>query len=229
MVKSKIKILSIGGSILIPKTGFNIDFLKKFRKLIIDEVKKGQKFILVIGGGATCRTYQEALQKINTVSIEELDLLGIQATYLNSELVRLFFGSLAFDKVIKNPYQKIKTSKSIIIAGGFKPGCSTDTIAVLLAKQFHSAEIINISNVEYIYDKDPNIFKNAKKLESVSWKDLQKIVGSRWMPGGHFPFDPIAVKLAKELNLKVFFTKGTTIKNIKNVLEGKNFKGTIIV
>jgi uridylate kinase len=43
MVKSKIKILSIGGSILIPKTGFNIDFLKKFRKLIIDEVKKGQK------------------------------------------------------------------------------------------------------------------------------------------------------------------------------------------
>ena len=52
------KILSVGGSIIIPKTGFDIDFLKKFRRMILNRVKKGEKFILVIGGGATCRVFK---------------------------------------------------------------------------------------------------------------------------------------------------------------------------
>ena len=47
---NKYKILSVGGSIIIPKTGFDISFLKKFRNLILTEIKKGNKFILVIGG-----------------------------------------------------------------------------------------------------------------------------------------------------------------------------------
>jgi uridylate kinase len=54
------KILSVGGSIVILQTGFDIEFLKKFHSLIMREVKAGGKFILVIGGGATARQYQAA-------------------------------------------------------------------------------------------------------------------------------------------------------------------------
>ena len=44
------RVISIGGSIIIPPEGFNIEFLKKFRELILNRVKKGEKFILVVGG-----------------------------------------------------------------------------------------------------------------------------------------------------------------------------------
>jgi uridylate kinase len=58
-MKTNLKIISVGGSIVIPKTGFDIPFLKKFRQLIINEVKRGSRFILVIGGGATGRRPDE--------------------------------------------------------------------------------------------------------------------------------------------------------------------------
>jgi uridylate kinase len=74
---SSYKILSVGGSIIIPKTGFDIKFLKKFRAMILARVKKGEKFVLVIGGGATCRVYQDALKKTTKISNVDLDWLGI--------------------------------------------------------------------------------------------------------------------------------------------------------
>jgi uridylate kinase len=60
---SRYTIISVGGSIVIPKTGFDPAFLKEFRALILKEVKKGRRFILTIGGGATCRQYQAALKE----------------------------------------------------------------------------------------------------------------------------------------------------------------------
>ena len=100
------KIISVGGSIIIPKTGFDIKFLKKFRELILSRVKKGEKFILVIGGGATCRVYQDALKKTVKINNNDLDWLGIYSTWFNAEFVRLMFGEYASSFVIKNPTDK---------------------------------------------------------------------------------------------------------------------------
>ncbi|MBI4993235.1 MAG: hypothetical protein HZC26_03850 [Candidatus Magasanikbacteria bacterium] len=131
------KIISVGGSIIIPKTGFDVGFLKKFRQLILLRVRKGDKFVLVVGGGATCRAYQNALTQVIKLPNRQLHWLGIFTTWFNAEFVRLLFpGKYVYESVIKNPSQKIVTDKSIIIAGGWKPGFSTDTDSVLLAKQF---------------------------------------------------------------------------------------------
>src|SRR3989339_1418617 len=126
MESEKIKIIPVGGSIIIPKTGFEVEFLKKFRQLILAEVKKGYKFVLVIGGGGTCRAYQAVAKAVAGLSEMDLDWLGIYATRFNAEFVRLLFGDLAYEEVIKNPTKKIKTSRPIILAGGWQPGCSTD-------------------------------------------------------------------------------------------------------
>lgn len=230
---SKIKVLSVGGSIIIPKTGFDIVFLKKFHQLILSRVKKGEKFVLVIGGGATCRAYQSALKQAVKVSDRDLDWLGIYTTWYNAEFVRLLFGKYAHSEVIKNPISKLVTSKlvtrPVVIAGGWKPGCSTDKDAVLLAKNFSAKEVINLSNIEYVFDKDPKKFKNAKKIAKISWRDFRKnIVGYKWFPGKNAPFDPIAAGLAEKLKLKVCILKGTDLKEVKKVLEGKKFRGTII-
>ena len=168
---SQYKIISVGGSIIIPQTGFDIKFLKKFRQLILARVKKGEKFILIIGGGATCRTYQQAANQSAPLINYDLEMLGIQTTILNAYFVKLLFRGYVHDEVVINPTKKINTKKPIIVGAGWKPGFSTDTDAVILAGIYNVKEVFNLSNIEYVYDKDPRKFKDAKKLESLTFKE----------------------------------------------------------
>lgn len=223
------KILSVGGSIIIPKTGFNIPFLKKFRSMILSEVKKGQKFILVIGGGDTCRKYQQAAAKVTKHTKIDLDWIGIHSTIFNAQFVRSLFGEHAYKDVVTDPRAKVKTSKSIIIAAGWKPGCSTDNDAVLLAKTYKAKHLLNLSNIDYAYDKDPHKYKSAKKIEQMDWKTFRReVVGNDWDPGKSLPFDPIASKTAQKIGLSVSILKGTNLAEVKKAITGKPFKGSHI-
>lgn len=223
------KIISVGGSIIIPKTGFDIIFLKKFKALILKQIKKGDKFILVIGGGATCRNYQQAAGKVSKLSNDDLDWIGIHSITFNAQFVKYMFKDYAYKEIVLDPNKKVKTNKPIIIAGALKPGCSSDKDAVLLAKTYGAKEVINLSNIEYVYDKDPNKYKNAKKIEDINWKDFRKdVVGYKWVPGKNVPFDPIASGLAEKLGLKVSILKGTNLSEVEKVISGKKFKGTVV-
>lgn len=228
LTPSNYKIISLGGSIIIPPTGFDVEFLKKLRALIIGRIKKGDKFILVIGGGATCREYQTAAKGVVSMTDADLDWLGIKTTIFNAEFVRFLFKDYVHAEVITNPTKKIKTNKPIILAAGWKPGCSTDHDAVLLAKTFGAKEVINASNVSYIYTADPKKDPNAKPLERLTWKELRNIIGDKWTPGGNFPFDPTAAKTAQKLGLTVKFVKGTDLDLLDKALGGREFGGSVI-
>ena len=220
-------IISVGGSMIIPEE-INIDFLKELKQITLDHIKNNNRVILVCGGGKIARDYIEASRKLAKVSDINADLVGIAATKLNAELVRVIFEDTAYEKVVFNPTKNIDTNKKIIIASGWEPGCSTDTDAVLLAKNFNANTIINMTNIDYVYNKDPKKHKDATPLKNISWEDFQKIVGEEWSPGLNMPFDPIATKHAKELNLKVIILNGNNLEDLKNYLEQKEFKGTII-
>jgi uridylate kinase len=209
------KIISLGGSI-VANEEINIQFLKGFKKII---EKFNYRFVIIVGGGLTARKYIQASKKFN-VSSEDEDLIGISATRLNAELIRSIFNIK--EKILLKP--EIKKSK-IIISGGYNPGNSTDYVATLFAEKFKSKEVINITNVGYVYDKDPKI-KGAKKLKNLNWNEMQKIVGTKWVPGKNAPFDPIATKKAKELNLKVIILNG--LNNLEKYLSKKEFEGTVI-
>jgi uridylate kinase len=220
-------IISVGGSMIIPEN-INIDFLKELKQITLDHIKNNNRVILVCGGGKIARDYIEASRKLAKTSDINADLVGIAATKLNAELVRVIFEDTAYEKVVYNPTKNIKTNKKVIIASGWEPGCSTDTDAVLLAKNFNADTIINMTNIDYVYNKDPKKHKDATPLKDISWENFQKIVGEEWSPGLNMPFDPIATKHAKELNLKVIIINGNNLENLNNYLEQKEFKGTII-
>ena len=220
-------ILSLGGSLIVPD-GVDAGFLKKFRKLIIDEVKNKKKFVIVCGGGKLNSKYNEASRKIIKLNNSELDWLGIHATRFNANFARILFGDSAYKEITVNPYQKIKTPKPIIVAAGYEPGWSTDYDTTYLAKAYGSKKLINLSNIDYAYDKDPKKFKNARPIEKISWADFRKIVGNKWSPRMNKPFDPIAARAAEKLGLEVTILNGKDIGNLKKCLDGKNFKGTII-
>jgi len=219
-------IMSLGGSVIVPDK-VDVKFVKDFKKIIEKFVKKNYRFVILCGGGKTARNYQNAASKISKLSNDELDRVGIHATVLNAQFVKMLFGNLAEDYIVIDPTKKIKFEKNILIAAGWKPGWSTDYDAVLLAKNFGVDKVINMSNIDYVYDKDPSKDKSARKIKNISWSSYRKISGNEWKAGLNKPFDPIASKEAQKLKLKVIVI-GRNLKNFENLVNNKKFDGTVI-
>jgi uridylate kinase len=227
-MKNQTIIISLGGSLIVPHN-VDIKFLTKFKKVILNFIAKKNKVILICGGGSVCRQYQQAVKQVNPkVSNLDLDWLGIDITQLNALAVKLMFGKYAASQILINPTKKIKTSQRIIIGSGWKPGCSSDKDAVLAAKTYNCKTVINLSNIKYVYDKDPRQHKNARRLPKLSWPEFRKIIGHRWVPGANVPFDPVAAGLAQKLGLKLVIMKGSDLGNFKKFLNGEKFQGTIV-
>ncbi len=223
----EIVILSVGGSLVAPD-GIDLEFLKKFRKLIINETNAGKRFAIICGGGRPARVYQEAVKELASPTQTEADWLGILATRMNAYLVRVLFADVAHPKVIENPTEKINFVEKIIVAAGWEPGCSTDYDSVLLAKNLGAKSLVNLSNIDFVYDKDPKKFKDAKSIRKISWGKFRKLLPAEWSPGLNSPFDPVAAKEAEQLKLEVVVMNGKNLENLKDYLAGKAFVGTKI-
>jgi len=220
-------VISLGGSLALPNE-IDINFLKKFKRFIERYVRFGFCFVIVVGGGSVARKYQKAAQKIGALTRDDLDWLGIHATRLNAHLLRTVFKRIAYSHVVTDPTKKEGSNYSVIIASGWKPGWSTDYDSVLLAKTFGAKTILNLSNISYVYSRDPKKNKNAKPLKNLLWKDFRKIVGNRWDPGANLPFDPVASKLAERFKFRVIILNGKNLKNVSQCIAGKSFIGTEI-
>lgn len=220
-------VISLGGSMIVP-SNLDTDFIIKFKNLILEWVNKGKKFYIITGGGKTCRNYNDALKKVITPTNEELDWLGISATRLNAELIRLCFEDLAYEKVVQDPDFVPETDKPILIGGGWKPGNSSDLAAVHIAKSTKAAKVINLSSVDFVYDSDPVKNPNAKKFENISWAEYRSLISSEWNPGMNLPFDPIASREAEALGLELALISGHNLESLNNYIAGNSFVGTII-
>lgn len=223
-------VVSLGGSLIVPGD-IDFKFVKQFKKVVEEGIAKGYRFIIVTGGGKTARKYIEAGAKIDNIDEEDKDWIGIHATRLNAHLIRTIFKKHAHPTINKNPYDLesfLKAKESILVAAGFRPGNSTDYIAILLAKQFGVKKVVNLSNINYVYDRDPRFNLNAKKIKNINWTEFQKLVGDTWDPGANVPFDPIASKHAAKEGIEVAIMNGKKMANFKKYLEGEKFVGTLI-
>lgn len=221
-------VISLGGSIVTPEAGkVDTAFLKRFRAIILKYIKKGHRFAIVVGGGKPCRIWQDAARKLGVKDVDDLDWIGIRATQANAEVVRTIFGRHAYKEVIADPHKKVGKFK-ILMGAGYKPRSSSDLDAVVRAKTLNARTVINLSNVPYVYDKDPRKHKNAKHFTNLTWKEFFNIVGRKYKPGMNTPFGIPAAKRAEKLKMKVVIMNGKDLKSLENLLKGKGFRGTII-
>lgn len=229
MDKSKPIIISLGGSLVVPSTGIDYQYLLLFNTFIREKVAAGWRFFIVVGGGATARHYIDAARKIaGSITDWDLDWLGIHTTRLNAHLIRTIFRDIAHPRIIQNYQKKIVPLKEpVVVAAGWKPGCSTDFDAVVLARDYNLNIVINMSNIPQVYDKDPKHHQDAKPLHKITWNEFEKIVGNTWSPGSNLPFDPAATKLSKELQITVY-TIGKDLYNLENLISGRDYLGTEI-
>ncbi|MBI4239771.1 UMP kinase [Candidatus Uhrbacteria bacterium] len=220
-------IISLGGSLIVPDE-IDIEFLLTFKQFITNNCEQGNRFIIICGGGKTARNYQNASKYIHEVTAGDLDWLGIYSTHLNAHLMRIVLSKFAHPSIWTKPSDAKNFTEHVLVAGGWKPGMSTDADALILAKKYGVKNLINLSNVDFIYNKDPNKFDDAVPLKEISWKDYRKLIPKDWDPGLHTPFDPVASRMAQKVGLEVAIISVKNLDNVQHYIDGKGCGGTRI-
>lgn len=221
--------MSVGGSLIVPN-GIDTTFLRTLKQFIDFETAQGRRFIIIAGGGRTARNYQEAAAAVTDLTSDDLDWMGIHATRLNGHLLRTVFRDSAHRVMITNPDDilDIPPTEKVIIAAGYRPGCSTDFRAIQIAERVGAKKVINLSNIDYVYTADPRTTPAAEKIETISWADFRNIIPRDWDPGLSSPFDPVAAKEAEAKGIEVAIINGTRPEALTDYLDGKPFIGTKI-
>ena len=231
-------VVALGGSIVYPGVhpdGIDTQFLKDFKKFLAPFLrphagssKRGTRFVLVVGGGKLARRFQDAAHHVAKVADEDKDWLGIHATRLNAHLLRTIFREVA-DPVIMDNRDRLKSAKyPVTIAAGWRPGWSTDYVAMQIAEDFGAGEAIIAGKPSHVYEKDPAKYPNAAKFDELGWKQYRKLIPAKWSPGMGAPVDPVGAALGARKKIKAIIIDGRDLKNFAALLNGKEFQGTII-
>ena len=227
--------LSLGGSLLTGKNDKPYVELEaeRFRKyaLVLKELhKEGHELVVVCGGGKPARHFI-AVSKELEGSRKVQDLLGVKATHVNALLMMSALGDYADQSRI---YQrgsdfKYRIPGKILIGGGFLPKSSTDYRAVIFAEKIHADLIVNATDVSGVYNKNPSIHKDAQKLVTLTFNQLETIIKDSVCqdPGEYGLFDMKAVKKAKRLKIPIVFIDGTNPEEIKRVVNGTHSGSTV--
>ncbi len=227
-MKKEVKVLSLGGSLIIPNE-INLQFLRKFREVITKNTKRF-KFVIVCGGGSVARKYIKALAEEKKKNYLQ-DLSGISVTRLNARFMSYFFG-VDPKKGIPHDMKSIKNlllRNDVVFCGGliYSPEQTSDSTAVRLAN-YLKTDFINLTNVKGLYDKNPKKHKDAKFIPRATIQEFNDLVMKiESKPGMHAPVDHTAMRIIKKNKIKTVII-GDDVKQLDNLLNGREFIGTII-
>ncbi len=224
---TKTVVVALGGSVVYPDE-INAAFLRKFHKFVLKFIRKGKRFVIVVGGGRAARLFQVAAHRAGRITDEDKDWLGIHATRLNAHLLRTIFREVADPVVIDGRHRLKKLSYPVTIASGWHPGWSTDYVAAALTKDFGAKEFVVAGKPAYVYDKDPHKHDGARPRRELTWKEYRHLIPRKWRPGLHSPVDPVAADFSAKHGLRAVVLNGKDLKNLEALLNKKGFKGTII-
>ena len=231
MHDSETIVISVGGSLIVPSASDgtpDADFLKRFRAFIEKGVKEGKRFVCVTGGGRTTRKYQEALDQLVESNSDDQDWIGIHATRLNGQLLKVALKGFTEEYLVTNPNEIPNTNQPVIIAAGYKPGSSTDLRAVQIAHNRGAKRVVNLSNIDCAYTSDPNEDPNAQKIDKMTWDEFLALIPDAWSPGLSTPFDPLASREAKQNGMEVAIINGNKLEEVEKYLNGEEFVGSLI-
>ncbi len=221
-------VISLGGSVIVPDK-VDYKFLRGFRE-IIRRHAVNEKIVIITGGGGTFRRYMKSLEKVK-LDERTIGLIGIATTKLNARVVAGFFNKQG---EIPNSIKDIKYAlrkSNIVICGalGFKTGTTTDGNAAEIARHLKASMILNITNVNGLYDRDPRKHSSARLIPRISFDNFYKLARKiKFKAGQHFVLDQKAAGLIRRYRIKTVILNGKHIPNLENFLNGKKFIGTVI-
>lgn len=230
--KYKRILLKLSGEVLAGKlgSGFDFDVVTDICSVIKECADMGVQIGIVVGGGNFWRG-----RSSGSMDRTRADHMGMLATVINSLALQDTLISMGNDAVVMTaldiqrvaePFNKDKAVKymengQIVIfgCGTGSPFFSTDSGAALRAAEIGADIFFKATNVDGVFDKDPNKYPNAKKFDSITHDRLLEM---------HLGvMDNTAAALAQNSSLPVLVFNLSDPQNIKKAVLGENI-GTIV-
>ena len=206
----------------------NVKVLKDYASFLV-KISKICQPIVIAGGGNIARHY---ISHARSSGADEstLDELGIEISRLNAKLLIYTLKNKAYPHP-PTTLQEIKHAVDdglIVITGGLHPGQSTNGTAALIAEKIRAELFLNATDVDGVYDMDPNKYKRAKKFKRIELKNLKNIlVHEDSIAGGYDLMDIVALKIIERSKINTRILKADP-KIIEKAIKGVDV-GTKIV
>ncbi|MBS3925197.1 MAG: UMP kinase [Nitrosarchaeum sp.] len=206
----------------------NAKVLKDYASFLV-KISKICQPIIVAGGGNIARHY---ITHARSSGADEstLDELGIEISRLNAKLLIYALKTKAYSHP-PTTLQEVRHAVDdglIVVTGGLHPGQSTNGTAALIAEKINAEQFLNATDVDGVYDMDPNKFKNAKKFKRIELKNLKNmLVHEDSVAGGYDLMDIVALKIIERSKIKTRIIKAD-LKTLEKAIKGGEV-GTEIV
>ncbi len=206
----------------------NVKVLKDYASFLV-KISKICQPIVVAGGGNIARHY---ISHARSSGADEstLDELGIEISRLNAKLLIYALKNKAYSHP-PITLQEVKHAVDdglIVVTGGLHPGQSTNGTAALIAEKIKAEQFLNATDVDGVYDMDPNKYKKAKQFKRIELKNLKNmLVHEDSIAGGYDLMDIVALKIIERSKINTRILKAD-IKIIEKAIKGVDV-GTKIV
>lgn len=225
-------LLKLSGEVLAGKNGHGIDFDTVLS--ICEAVKEcsnmGVEIGLVVGGGNFWRG-----RSSGDMDRTRADHMGMLATVMNSLALADALEQLDVPvrvqtaismQQIAEPYirnraiRHLEKGRVVVFGCGTgNPFFTTDTAAALRAAEIDADVIFKATNVDGVFDKDPNKYDDAVKYDRLSYLDI--------LNKDLHVMDSTAASLCKDNNLPILVFNLSNPMNIVAAVKGENV-GTLV-
>ncbi|MDA3886711.1 MAG: UMP kinase [Candidatus Delongbacteria bacterium] len=208
--KYKRILLKLSGEALVGSQGYGIDpeVVKNTAKQVKEIYNLGVEIGIVIGGGNIFRGLSDHAKNMDRV---QADQMGMLATIINSIAIQnalelegietiiqsaVPMQSIAEPIIIRKALRHFEKGRIVIFGGGTgNPYFTTDTAAVLRAREIGAEIIIKATKVDGVYDSDPVKNPDAIKFDTISYIDV--------LNKNLRVLDTTAISFCMENNLKI--------------------------
>ena len=221
-------VVKLGGALF--KRDPDVASIRGMAKSLSAFAEQGNQLVAVAGGGENARTYIGAARKLGAEE-STCDLIGIQLTRANAELLRIALGSTAISKVPNNigEVPHLAGEGRVLVMGGLQPGQSTNAVAALAAEITRAEFLVNATDVDGVYTQDPKKNSKARLIRSVQVDRLLNLAMSGSVFAGRYELlDPLALKIMQRARIPSRFVSLKDPENIIGALQGKQI-GTLVV
>ena len=212
-------VFKLGGSIAFPgkpDAEYIVKFAEKVKGL-------GCRLAIVVGAGAISRDYVNELRK-HSMNEAFLDEVGIEIARLNARVVAKFVSG-KYVETLEHARETVEEGL-IPVMGGLIPGQSTDAAAAVLAEYLEADQLVVLTDVDGIYDKDPKKHRDAKIVKKLSFDELKKICEHLEYRASDYPvFDFVAAKIVSRSRIRTVVCNGRKLE-LDRAVHGK--AGTVI-
>jgi len=232
VAKYKRIMLKISGEALAGEKGFGIDF--EITNVIALQIKElvslGVEIGIVVGAGNIWRGRSGDGMDRTTA-----DYMGMMATCINALALQDSLENIGVNtrvqtaiemKAVAEPFirrramRHLEKGRVVIFAAGTgNPYFSTDTAAALRAAEIEAEVILLAKKVDGVYDKDPHIYSDAKKFDSLTYLNV--------LEKGLQVMDSTATSLCMDNNIPILVFGLDNPENIKKAILGEKI-GTLV-